>query len=58
MITKARIEKIEQKIALTQEVKDKKKYKYIFLNHEELEEAKRQGLVDPSPLVHILIIDA
>ena len=57
MITKARIEKIEQKIALTQEEKNREKYQYIFHNHEEFEEAKKQCLIDLSPSAHIILID-
>ena len=57
MITKARIEKIEQKMALTQEDKNREKYQYIFSTHEDYEEAKKQGLIDPSPSAHIILID-
>lgn len=53
MISESRLRKIEEKV----KVVERKNYKYIFRTHEEYEQGKIDGIVDPEAR-HVLIIDA
>ena len=53
MLSEARLRKIEGKAVLIQ----KKNYKYIFHSHEEFEEAKKLGQIDPDKTQHVIILD-
>ena len=52
MISETRLKKVEEKA----KVVESRNYKYIFRTHEELEQDRVNGLVDPEAC-HILIID-
>ncbi|MFH1694522.1 MAG: hypothetical protein ABH880_02095 [Patescibacteria group bacterium] len=57
MISNARINKIEEKIAKVENAEQEKSYKYVFSTLADLEEAEKKGLVNRKNKLHIIVLD-